>query len=245
MRRAFARAVGTVVLAIPVLCGGCARSMPSSSANEKVGQIYLEPPLYAELASSALYHGVVAEAFSASLDAPGRCFTMTSIVTGQPEEMVYVSCAVEPTDTAVVVGHLVASESIADTLRTLGVEAARHVSVRRTEAEFSSHDARALRSIWLQLLSRATVKTGFPILREIRRDYFFSAVREGRFQGEYGGTTEDPSPGGTAGRLVEIAQILSQIADEGDAGSKKAIMLRSLVRAKAANLVPGKDANIK
>jgi hypothetical protein len=223
-------------LAIPVFTGACTRGTSIHSANETDNQVYLEAPRFADFADNNLYDGIVGELFAAPVDALGRCFSMASIVTGKPEEMVYVTCAVEGTDNAVVVGHIVASESIQDTLRVSGVEAARHVPVRQTEAPFSFDDARVLRSISIQLLGRAKVKTGFPLVREVWKSYFFSAVREGHFQGQYGGTTQNPTPGSAAAQLVELAQVLAQIADEGDTAGQKAFALRSLARAKAAKL---------
>ena len=177
--------------------------------------IFVQPPRFGN-PDVELLHGVVSQVFSDATEVDGNCFAMVSMVTGQPEEMVYATCPANGTDGSTRIVHLVASDSIASRLQAEGADAARRIRAIKTEAFLSDAEGAAFRRAWLRALGRAEIQTGFPLQREVWREFFFSTYHPGLFQGAVGAFSQNPASGTTAKRLVELAQILASVADLGD-----------------------------
>ncbi len=207
----------------------CAR--PAVAAPE-AQWLMREPPTFRR-ADRDLYHAVVSQVFSDSTGLVGGCFQMVSLVGGQPEEMVYVECVRGAGDSVALV-HLVAAESIDRKLKESGLDAAIRVGVRRTENNVNAADADLLRRVWLKMLEWADVETGTRH-REQVRDYYFAAPRVGLFRGWLGAVAKNPPTGSPAAQLVELAQLLAQVADPKNEDSKPTLMARA--RARAAGLL--------
>jgi hypothetical protein len=192
-------------------------------------EIFFQPPRFAN-SDVDLVHGIVSQVFSDAMGPVGSCFTMVSIVTGRPEEMVYLTCP-GATEGPVVVGHLVASESIASKLHAEGAAAALHVQVAKTEANVRIDQGALFRQAWLGALESAEINTRFPMVREVWRDFYFSAHRPGRFRGSLGGFAQNPAPKTIAKKLIELAGLLANIADldDHDASGREPLLMRAVV----------------
>jgi hypothetical protein len=179
-----------------------------------------------------LYHAIVSSVFSDSSDQVGGCLQMVSLVGGEVEEMVYVQCDRGTSAAPMRVVHLVATESIAQTLREKGPVAALEIDVRRAEATITLADFETLRKAWLHMLALAETETGSR-QREQLRDHYFSAQRPGWFQGKLGGVAKSPPAASPAGALVELGHLLAQAAGAGDIETREKLMTRIRERATA------------
>lgn len=204
-------------------CGPSREGPAPSALTISASDVFIERPRFYD-ANDALYQGVVAKVLSEESGFVGSCFTMISLVDGRPEEAVYGECPNDDQPAGLV--HMRASQSVAETIRTQGVQAALLIQVARSETTIPAKDARALRAHWLKTLASAQVETGTTV-RESRRDHVFYVLRPGLFQGFVGGASRNPRPDGVASRFVNIGQQLIDIVNaRGNDHAKKLQSLR-------------------
>ncbi len=179
-----------------------------------------------------LYHGIVSSVFSDATDQVGGCLQMISLVGGEAEEMVYVQCDRGTLAAPIRVVHLVATQSIAQTLREKGPLAALEIDVRRAETTIPLADFEILRKAWLHMLALAETETGSR-QREQLRDHYFSAQRPGWFQGKLGGVAKNPPAASPAAALIELGRLLAQAAEAADPETREKAMTQARAKATA------------
>jgi hypothetical protein len=209
----------TVLLALIgiVGCGpvreGPAASVPTNAPSD----LFIERPRFYD-ANDTLYQGVVAKVLAERTGFVGSCFTMVSLVEGRPEEAVYGECPNDAHPAAIV--HVMASQSIAETLRKEGIQSALLIQVKRSETTIPAEDARVLRARWLKALASAQVETG-ATNRESRREHFFYVLRPGLFQGFITGVSRNPRPDGIAARFTDLGERLVEVVDASESDRPK------------------------
>ena len=234
----FHKALSFVALLVAASCT-CSQRVMAPRDSESNWGIFVEPARFYNAQDDA-YYEVVRHVFSETEGFSGGCFNMVSLTEDSVEEMVYAECSVQSSKAKAAVVHVVATESIAQKLKTLGPEAARNVKARRTEAVLDAEDSQLLRDLWIKVLNRAAVEKGSRV-REIRRDYFFSSFRQGLFQGRIGGVARNPAASTPAANLIGLAAGLAQVADSSEEQRTRAVTSLKAKTIELSRLIGMKD----